>query len=113
MHEMSIAQSIIDIVREEMEKHNARVLRSIRLSIGQMSAVVPESLSFCFKVITTGTEFEGAKLIMEIIPIRGYCPQCKREFTIEDFNFECPFCKDTDIDITGGQDLSIVELEVD
>ncbi len=113
MHEMSIAQGIIDIVREEMQKHNARVLRSIRVSIGQMSAVVPEALSFCFNVITSGTDLEGAELIMDIIPIQGYCPDCKREFTVEDYIFECPFCKGTDIKITGGKDLSIVELEVD
>ena len=113
MHEMSIAQGIVDIVREEMQKHNAKVLRSIRLNIGQMSAVVPESLSFCFKVITSGTELEGAELIMDIIPIRGYCPSCQKDFIIEDYAFECPDCTGTDIDVIGGQDLSIVELEVD
>ena len=71
MHEMSIAQSLLDIIREEMAKHDARVLKSIRLHIGQLSAIVPDSLSFCFEVMTSGTELEGAKLIMEVIPLRG------------------------------------------
>ena len=60
MHEMSIAQSLIDVLREEMLKHNARTLRAVRLHIGQMSAVVPDALSFCFQVITDGTELEEA-----------------------------------------------------
>ncbi len=40
MHEMSIAQSLIDIISEEMIKHNASVLKSVRLNIGQMSGIV-------------------------------------------------------------------------
>jgi len=87
MHEMSIAQGLLDIIREEMEKHHATVLRSVRLNIGQLSAIVPESLSFCFEVMTTGTELEGARLDMEIIPLRGSCRACGREFEIKNYAF--------------------------
>jgi hydrogenase nickel incorporation protein HypA/HybF len=113
MHEMSIAQSLLDIIKEEMRKHNARVVRSVRLNIGQLSAIVPESLSFCFNVMTSGTELEGAKLIMEIIPLRGTCKECRREFEIKNYAFECPFCSSSQIDTIAGQELSIVEMEVD
>lgn len=113
MHEMSIAQSLLDIIREEMAKHNARLLHSVRLNIGQMTAIVPDALSFCFQVITTGTELEGAKLIIEVIPLKGYCKGCKGTFEIKDYTFACPGCESTEIDTISGQDLSIVEMEVD
>lgn len=113
VHEMSIAQSLIDILREEMVKHDAGTLRSARLHIGQLSAIVPDSLSFCFEVMTSGTELEGAKLIMEIIPLKGTCRDCKHTFEIQDYTFECPECSSTEIDTIAGQDLSIVEMEVD
>jgi hydrogenase nickel incorporation protein HypA/HybF len=113
MHEMSIAQGLLDIIREEMEKHHATVLRSVRLNIGQLSAIVPESLSFCFEVMTTGTELEGARLDMEIIPLRGSCRACGREFEIKNYAFECPHCSSRDIKTVSGQELSIVEMEVD
>ena len=113
MHEMSIAQSLIDILREEMLTHNAKTLRSVRLNIGQMSAVVPDALSFCFQIITGGTELEGARLIMHIIPLMGYCNECEKEFEIKDYAFLCPSCGSTKINTIGGQDLSIVEIEVD
>jgi len=113
MHEMSIAQGLLDIIKEEMEKHHATVLRSVRLNIGQLSAIVPESLSFCFEVMTTGTELEGARLDMEIIPLRGICRACKREFEIENYAFMCPHCHSRDIETVSGQELSIVEMEVD
>jgi len=82
---MSIAQSLIQILQEEMAKHGAATLRSVRLSIGEMSAIVPESLSFCFEIITQGTPLEGAKLLMDRIPLKGYCPDCDQPFEIKDF----------------------------
>jgi hydrogenase nickel incorporation protein HypA/HybF len=113
MHEMSIAQSLLDIIKEEMEKHDAKILRAVRLNVGQMTAVVPQALSFCFEVITNGTELEGARLFMDIVPLKGYCPECDVEFTIEDYTFMCPSCGGSKIETIGGQDLSIVEIEVD
>ena len=112
MHEMSIAQSVVEIIREEMQKCNATVLKSVRLNIGKMSAIVPEAFSFCFQVITDGTEIEGARLIMDVIPLRGYCHRCENEFEIVDYAFACPSCGDTGIDTIAGRELSIVEMEV-
>lgn len=113
MHEMSIAQSLIDIIQEEMDRHQATSLKSVRLNIGQLSAVVPESLSFCFEVITAGTPLEGAELIMDMVPLMGSCRACKETFEIEDYAFSCPKCGSPEIDTISGQDLSIVEMEVD
>lgn len=113
MHEMSIAQGLLDIIKEEMEKHHATVLRSVHLHIGQLSAIVPESLSFCFEVMTMGTELEGARLDMEIIPLRAICRACRTEFEIKNYAFECPHCSSRDIETISGHELSIVEMEVD
>lgn len=110
---MSIAQSLVEILQEEMARHNASTLKSVRLHIGQLSAIVPDSLSFCFEVITTGTPLEGAQLIMEIIPIRGKCKSCGEDFEIKDYAFVCPKCDSPEIETISGQDLSIVEMEVD
>ena len=113
MHEMSIAQSLIEIIKEEMDKHDAKVLRTVHLNIGQMSAVVPDSLSFCFEVITAGTELEGARLVMDLVPLEGFCRDCNDTFQIENYAFACPACGSTEIEVIGGQDLSIVDMEVD
>jgi hydrogenase nickel incorporation protein HypA/HybF len=113
MHEMSITLSLIQVVKEEMLKAEATILRSVRLHVGQMTAIVPESLSFCFEVITEGTELAGAKLMIDMIPLKGFCGQCEREFEIKDYTFVCPVCGSPKIEVTAGQDLSIVEIEVD
>jgi hydrogenase nickel incorporation protein HypA/HybF len=113
MHEMSIAMSMIEIVREEMRKCDAKILRSVRLNIGKMSAIVPDALSFCFEVITKGTEMEGARLMMDVIPLKGYCHTCESEFGIKDYVFACPSCGGTSIEIISGRELAVVEIEVD
>jgi hydrogenase nickel incorporation protein HypA/HybF len=113
MHEMSIAQSLMDILREEMVKHDAKVLKSVHLQIGQLSAIVPEALSFCFQIMVEGTEMEGAKLVMDVIPLRGRCPECRKEFEIEDYHFACPTCGSTRIETIAGQDLAVVDMEVE
>ena len=113
MHEMSIAQSLIDVLKEEMIRHRVKNLKSVRLNIGQMSAVVPDALSFCFQVITNGTDLEGVKLIMDIDPLVGYCNDCEKEFEIKAYNFVCSTCGSKNIETIGGQGMSIVEMEVD
>ena len=113
MHEMSIAESLLGIVRDEMQKHGVTVLKSVRVNIGQLSAIVPDSLSFCFNIMTSGTELEGAELITEVIPLRGVCKKCKGEFEIENYAFECPDCGSPEIDTISGQELSIVDMEVE
>ena len=113
MHEMSIAQSLIDVLKEEMIRHRVKILKSVRVNIGQMSAVVPDALSFCFGVITNGTDLEGVKLIMDLIPLLGYCNACRKEFEIKEYNFICSTCGSKNIETIGGQGMSIVEMEVD
>lgn len=113
MHEMSIAQSLADLLREEMEKAGARKLRSVRLEIGRMSAIVPDALSFGFEVVTADTDLEGAELIMDIVPLRGACRECGGEFEIEDYVFECALCGGREIDTLSGQELAVKEITVD
>jgi hydrogenase nickel incorporation protein HypA/HybF len=113
MHEMSIAQSLIEIIQEEMARHGARHLRSVRLQVGEMSAVVPESLSFSFEVITAGTALEGARLVIEPVPLEGRCGDCGVQFKIRDYVFVCPECSGTRIETIAGQELSLVDMEVE
>ena len=51
MHEMSIAQSIIDIVNDTLAENEKSRLKEVAVDIGEMVAVVPESLQFCYEAI--------------------------------------------------------------
>jgi hydrogenase nickel incorporation protein HypA/HybF len=111
MHEMSIAQSILEVVKEHAGKNEHRV-RTIRLRIGEMAGVVPESLRFCFEVASEGTRAQGAELLIDEVPIRCRCSRCGIEFTVERFLFLCPTCCTTDVEVISGNELDVVELDL-
>ena len=69
--------------------------------------------TFCFEVIAGGTIADGAELDLEIVPVRGTCRGCGEGFIVEDFLYICPKCQGRDIEITGGTELRIKDIEVD
>ncbi len=95
MHEMSIVSSLLDIVQDEMHKHNVNRLLLVRVQYGALANIVPEALSFAFETLTMGTPFEGAVLEMEEIPLTLRCYACGTIFTPhpeEHFFASCPTC---------------------
>jgi len=113
MHEMSIAQSIIDIVDDTLKENESENLREIVVDIGELVAVVPESLQFCYEAIVNGTKYEKAELKIIIKPLKIVCNNCKVESKIEKYSFLCPDCNSTNISVLSGEELNIRYLEVD
>ena len=113
MHELSIAQSIMQIVLREAEKAKARRVVKVTLKIGDLAGVVPDSLSFCFELLSKSTIAENAIITIEKVPIRGYCSQCESNFAITDNRYRCSTCGNMHIDLTSGRELQIDHLEIE
>jgi len=113
MHEMSIAQSILDIVDEYMKKENSGKLAEVAIEIGELTAVVPDSLTFCYEVLVEDTPYRDSKISIHIIPLTGTCPACGITFKIKNFEFLCPNCQSPGIEVEGGQELRVSHLEVE
>jgi hydrogenase nickel incorporation protein HypA/HybF len=79
MHELSIASFVVDACAERAE--GARVLR-VRVEVGQLVAVLPDALRFCFDVCAQGTLLEGAELEIIETPGRARCEACAREIAL-------------------------------
>ena len=69
MHEMSIAQSVLDIAVREMDERGAKSIREIKISIGEFSGVVKEALDFAFDVLKPGTPAVLAEVEIEVLPL--------------------------------------------
>ena len=113
MHEMSIAQGIMDIALDYAGRNGARSIHEIGLRIGEMAGVVPESLEFSFRMIAKGTPAENALLKLSIVPLTGKCNICGKETHIENYNFLCPSCEDGVLGILSGREMQVEYLEVD
>lgn len=113
MHELSIAQSVIELIESEAARHAARRIRKVRLVVGEMSAVVPEALQFCFEVASEGTVAEGAGLEIEKRPLKARCKSCGREFAVQDYTFICPSCGGYHTETISGNELYVDCIEID
>ena len=111
MHELSIAQDMIDIIRQHMPEN--RKVKSVKIVVGDMAGVVPDSLEFCFQVITTGTPLEGVKLNIEKVGIELQCKECLGNFTTDEPVFLCPYCNSTDVILLKGKELLVSEIEIE
>jgi hydrogenase nickel incorporation protein HypA/HybF len=113
MHELSIAQSLLDIVEDEGRKHGVSRVTRVCIRIGTLSAIVPEALAFSFKVITARTIAEGAGLDIEVVPARARCHHCKADFQVESAFFLCPQCGALASEILSGKELEITHIEAE
>jgi len=112
MHEMSLVQNIIDIVEQEMIRHQVENLKAIHLSVGRMSAVVPEQLTLCFEILTSKTKLAGTALNINLVPLTYRCRHCDQEFTSEGITSQCPSCGAEDPEMIFGRELKIDSIEV-
>jgi hydrogenase nickel incorporation protein HypA/HybF len=110
---MGIAMQIIEIATNAIpdDVKNIRVER-VNVKIGKLSAVVPDSLRFCFDIAIKDTPLSGAELVIEEIPVTARCNGCENEWTISEAVFSCPRCDTGDIHILSGQELNIESIEV-
>jgi len=113
MHEMAMAQEIINIVNTTLSDHPGKIATKVCVKIGEMAAVVPESLEFSYNALIQKTNLQKSHLEIEIIPITASCEKCHQEFDISDFEFFCPYCHSQQIRIKSGDELYISELEVE
>jgi hydrogenase nickel incorporation protein HypA/HybF len=108
MHELAVAESIVGAVNEKL---GDTAVRRVLVEVGRLSGVVPDALQFCWELATTGTGLDGAELEIVRSPGRGRCRACRSEFDTDDFITLCE-CGSADVDVLGGQELRIREVEV-
>lgn len=108
MHELAITQSVVDAVCEHAA---GRRVCSVRLEVGALCAVVPDSMLFCFDLVTKGTVADGARLDLDIQPGTAHCRDCGTDFELPDRILLCR-CGSADVEVTAGRDLRILSMEV-
>ncbi|MBR1397629.1 MAG: hydrogenase maturation nickel metallochaperone HypA [Selenomonadaceae bacterium] len=112
MHEMAIAEGILNIAFDYAQQNNSSKINRITLQIGEMSGVEIEALNMSFEVLTKDTIAEGAELVVNHIPIVGVCNKCGKEFHIEHYNFFCPEC-DGILILKSGRELQVESLDME
>ena len=113
MHEVSICESILDILKNEAEKNRASKVTAVRLKIGELSGVVEDALRFAFEVVTKGSIAEGANLVIEEVPLTARCRSCGKEFHIVGYAFSCKHCESPEIEVISGREMQIEDMDLE
>jgi len=114
MHELAVAQSIVEAVEARAAECNATRVKGVRLKIGEASGIVTDSLTFCFEMLVSlDPTLEGAQLVIDTVPHRALCRHCAKEFSVINFVAQCPTCKEWSSEIVSGTELQILEMEIE
>ena len=113
VHELSIAQNIFDIIYQSVPREELQCVRTVRMKVGTLSGVVPDSLGFCFSAIASETALSRATLSIERVPFRIKCNSCEHEFTNNIGFVVCPQCGGVETIVLSGRELLVTEIELD
>jgi hydrogenase nickel incorporation protein HypA/HybF len=114
MHELSLAQGIIQVIEEELEKREEKgIVRKINLRVGKLSSVEPEALLFSFEYCSKKTQCENAELVIEKVPLTCKCQNCGKDFSPKEAVFICPDCNSCRIKVLSGEEFYIDSFEIE
>jgi hydrogenase nickel incorporation protein HypA/HybF len=113
MHEMGIANSILEAVRTESQRYPVSRPVKVGVRLGELAAIDPESLRFCFDALILETDLEGLLLEIDWKERRHRCQSCAHEFAVRDYDFECPECHAVNSECIAGDELELAYVEVE
>jgi hydrogenase nickel incorporation protein HypA/HybF len=113
MHEISLCQSILQVLEDQAREQGFRRVTTVWLEVGALAGVETEAMHFGFEVVMRGSLAEGASLEIVALPGQAWCMGCARTVEIEQRFDPCPDCGGYQLQVTGGDELRIKELEVE
>lgn len=113
MHELSIADAILEAARKEAAKHPGVRVTKVGVRIGALAGVDPDALTFGFDALKQATDLASAGLEIEFVPRRHRCRQCETTFEVRDDGFGCPHCGSAESVFVSGDELDLTYLEVE
>jgi hydrogenase nickel incorporation protein HypA/HybF len=113
MHEMSLAEGVLQLVEETARRERAQRVKLVVLEIGRMSSVQPDALRFCFDAVTRGSIADHAVLEIVEVPGSGWCMPCSSTVPMQELYGACPTCGSYQVQPTGGTEMRVKEIEIE
>ena len=113
MHELSLAESVLETIEDAARRDGFSRVSRVWLEIGQLSCVEPEALAFCFDAVTRDSIAAGARLEIIATPGSGWCERCAATVPMDTTFSACPQCGAYHLKIISGSEMRVKELEVE
>ncbi|HEX8341406.1 MAG TPA: hydrogenase maturation nickel metallochaperone HypA [Tepidisphaeraceae bacterium] len=114
MHELSIANSLLDVVTAQLIESGAGRVRRVIIEVGDLSGVVPAALRTAFRAAAThDVSFAGAVLDIRPVAVTLYCDPCGAERpAVSAAAMRCAVCGRASARVVRGRELDVVGIEV-
>lgn len=112
MHEASLVRDLLQQVSQLMREHQGESVEAIRIEIGPLSGVERPLLEIAFAQQAPETACRGAQLQIETIALSAACRDCGEAFCVERFRFVCPACQSSRIQVTGGDEIRLLDVSI-
>jgi hydrogenase nickel incorporation protein HypA/HybF len=112
MHELSLAQNIVEIVHQHVQPPDLSNVRSVNVLVGTASGVVADSLAFSYSAIVAGTPLASSTMKIEEVPYRIHCRACGITSDHDDGLRICPACGSVETNVLSGTELRVQAIEL-
>ena len=109
MHELSLCRAIVRIATEAAE---GRSVRRIGLRVGALRQVVPDTLVYCWSLVTENSALAGSVLDVESVPAATSCAVCGQTRPLASPILRCGACGSTDVTVVGGEEFLLTTLDL-
>lgn len=120
MHELSMAQGIINAVLDTAEENNATEVTEVTVEVGRLAMINPEQLQFILGVLIENTIMEDAKINFEDIPAEIDCNDCSfhGNAVLDDSDHyaplvKCPECDSLSVEVLNGKDIVVKNIVIE
>lgn len=113
MHELSLCRNILELLEQQAQKDGFTKVHLIELELGDLAAIEEEALRFGFEVAKQGTIVENAELRISHLSGQARCDHCGASVNIQSYLESCPACGSYGLEIVGGNQLMIKNIEVE
>ncbi|MCB1158801.1 MAG: hydrogenase maturation nickel metallochaperone HypA [Leptospiraceae bacterium] len=95
MHEMGIAEEILEIVNQQAKEGNIVAdITTVYFKASFLNSIYPDSLKFYYDAIKERyPSLNKSNLEIEILPLRHTCPKCREVKELFELFYECEKCQ--------------------
>ncbi|HZU15696.1 MAG TPA: hydrogenase maturation nickel metallochaperone HypA [Candidatus Dormibacteraeota bacterium] len=109
MHEIGLCEGVLGVV---LEAADGRAVRRVRVRVGRLLRVWPESFEQAWRLVGEATPAGAAAVELDEVPARIRCRGCGHEAEPGDLPL-CPGCGSSDVEVVAGDELIVEEVELE
>jgi hydrogenase nickel incorporation protein HypA/HybF len=109
VHELSISRAIAEVA---LRHAGDRPVEAVQVRVGALRQIVPDSLTFCWSIVSRQPRLEDSRLDVEQVPGVIECGQCGTRSTLTEFALACPVCGTGLVTVVAGDEFLVTSIDL-